>query len=92
MAAPEKSAANCSRWVIRFPTTDSPVEAARLVRANRAAYARIRDAGGTLYPVSAFPMSRQDWRRHFGPAFALLGEAKRRFDLGAVLTPGYEVF
>ena len=44
--------------------------------ANRAIYERVRDAGGTLYPVSAFPMSRDDWRRHFGAAFDQLSDAK----------------
>jgi FAD/FMN-containing dehydrogenase len=78
--------------LVRLPATGSAAEAGRLVAANRAAYARIRAAGGTLYPVSAFPMSRADWRRHFGPAFARLHDAKRRFDPGDVLTPGYEVF
>jgi cytokinin dehydrogenase len=58
------------------------------VRANRAVYDRVRAAGGTLYPVSALPMSRGDWRRHFGPAFRRLQEAKDRFDPRDVLTPG----
>jgi FAD/FMN-containing dehydrogenase len=62
------------------------------VRANRAAYERIHAAGGTLYPVSAFPMTRGAWRRHFGPAFGDLRAARRRFDPHGVLTPGYEVF
>lgn len=64
----------------------------RLVAANRSAYERIRSAGGTLCPVSAFPTSRADWRTHFGGAFDLLRDAKHRFDPGRVLTPGYEVF
>ena len=66
-------------------------EALRLVAANRAIYGRVRSAGGTLYPVSAFPISRDDWRRHFGPEFTRLRDAKRRFDPGDVLTPGYTV-
>jgi cytokinin dehydrogenase len=78
--------------LVRIPATNSALEAAQLVEANRASYARIRPAGGTLYPVSAFRMSRDDWRRHFGPAFTHLREAKRRFDPNGVLTPGYEVF
>ena len=78
--------------LIRIPTTDNVAEANRLVMANRAAYDRIRAAGGTLYPVSAFPMSRDDWRSHFGPAFAELSDAKTKFDPRHVLTPGYEVF
>jgi FAD/FMN-containing dehydrogenase len=78
--------------LIRLPSTDDPVGADRLVAANRAAYERVRDAGGTLYPVSAFPMSGADWRGHFGEAFGLLGEIKDEHDPGRVLTPGYEVF
>jgi hypothetical protein len=62
------------------------------VAANRATYARIRAAGGTLYPVSAFPMSRAAWHRHFGATFDRLREAKRKFDPGDVLTTGYAVF
>jgi FAD/FMN-containing dehydrogenase len=78
--------------LIRLPPTDDPARARRLVAANRAAYERVRDAGGTLYPVSAFPMSPADWRGHFGAAFGPLGEAKDEHDPGRVLTPGYEVF
>jgi FAD/FMN-containing dehydrogenase len=78
--------------LVRIPTTDDAVEAERLVKANRAIYKRVRAAGGTLYPVSAFPMSRDDWRRHFGPAWGRLRDAKRRFDPKRILTPGYELF
>lgn len=77
---------------VRIPATDNRTEAARLVAANRAAYERIRAGGGTLYPVSAFPMSRRDWRRHFGRAFRQLRDAKQIFDPSNILTPGYEVF
>jgi FAD/FMN-containing dehydrogenase len=78
--------------LVRIPTTDDAAESNRLVKANRAIYKRVRAAGGTLYPVSAFPMSHDDWRRHFGSAWERLHEAKRTFDPGRVLTPGYEVF
>jgi cytokinin dehydrogenase len=78
--------------LVRLPATDDAAEARRLVTANRAVYDRVRDAGGTLYPVSAFPMSAADWRTHFGAAFDGLAEAKREHDPGHVLTPGYEVF
>jgi cytokinin dehydrogenase len=77
---------------IRLPPTDDPAGAGRVVAANRAAYERVRDAGGALYPVSAFPMSPADRRGHFGTAFGPLSEAKDEHDLGRVLTPGYEVF
>jgi cytokinin dehydrogenase len=78
--------------LVRIPTTDAVTEADRLVKANRAIYERVRAAGGTLYPVSAFPMSRDDWRRHFGSAWTGFRSAKQSFDPGHVLTPGYEVF
>lgn len=77
---------------IRVPATADIDNAGRLVEANKAVYERARKAGGTLYPVSAFPMSHDDWRRHFGSAFNRLSDAKRTFDPGDVLTPGYEVF
>ena len=78
--------------LIRFPTTDDRTEAHRLVEANRAIYERLRMAGGTLYPVSVFPMSPDDWREHFGSEWTRLRDAKARFDPRNVLTPGYEVF
>jgi cytokinin dehydrogenase len=78
--------------LVRIPTTDDPSEANRLVRANRAIYERVRAVGGTLYPVSAFPMTRNDWRTHFGSEWKRLGNAKRQFDPRHVLTPGYKVF
>ncbi len=77
---------------VRIPATGDRAQAERLVKANRAAYERIRAKGGTLYPVSAFPMSRDDWRLHFGPAFHQLRDAKRTYDPSNILTPGYEVF
>jgi cytokinin dehydrogenase len=55
--------------LVRLPATDDAVGAGRLVTANRAIYERVRDAGGTLYPVSAFPMSAADWRTHFEATF-----------------------
>ena len=58
--------------LVRIPATAEPAEADRLVRANRSTYERIRAAGGTLYPVSAFAMSSDDWRRHFGSAWGQL--------------------
>jgi cytokinin dehydrogenase len=78
--------------LVRIPTTDAVAEADRFIKANRAIYERVRAAGGTLYPVSALPMSRDDWRRHFGSAWARFRDAKQNFDPGRVLTPGYEVF
>src|SRR5262249_25079631 len=78
--------------LVRIPATDDAREIGRLIDDNRMAYERVRDAGGTLYPVSALPMARDDWQRHFGPAFARLSAAKRRFDPANRLTPGYPIF
>ncbi len=78
--------------LVRIPATDDRRAARRLVEANEATYRRIKAAGGTLYPVSAFSLSRRQWRDHFGPAFGQLKAAKRRFDPENTLTPGYEVF
>lgn len=78
--------------LIRVPATDSTAEADRLVAANRAAYDRVRASGGALYPVSAFPMSRENWRQHFGTIFRPLSNAKAKYDPDGVLTPGYEIF
>ena len=78
--------------LVRLPATGDAAAAGRLVAANRAAYERIRAAGGTLYPVSALPMSRSDWRDHLGPAYEGLAAARRTYDPAGVLTPGYEIF
>jgi FAD/FMN-containing dehydrogenase len=75
--------------LVRNPTTDDADATTALVAANRAIYERVRDAGGTLYPVSALPMSIRDWKRHFGPAYDRLAGAKRRYDPRGLLTPGY---
>ncbi|MGH9024777.1 MAG: FAD-binding protein, partial [Acidimicrobiia bacterium] len=78
--------------LIRIPPTDDANNASRLVEANKAMYERVKAAGGTLYPVSAFPLSGAEWRDHFGSAFAQMDAAKRKFDPGKVLTPGYDIF
>jgi cytokinin dehydrogenase len=75
--------------LVRLPAT---ADADPLVEANRAIYERVRAAGGTLYPVSALPLSGHDWREHFGPAFGPFEAARRAFDPAGALTPGYEVF
>jgi len=78
--------------VVRIPASNDAATMAQLVARNRALYDRIRDAGGVQYPVGAFPMSSNDWRDHFGSAWTMLCEAKRRHDPGNLLTPGYNVF
>ena len=77
--------------LIRIPASDDMVRLKQAEAKNRALYDRIRDAGGMLYPVSAFPMSPDDWKDHFGPRWALLRSAKQRHDPNNMLTPGYDV-
>lgn len=78
--------------LVRLPMTSEAEMIDRLIADNRSLYDRVRAGGGTLYPVSAFPMTQDDWRSHFGEAFGGVAEAKRTFDPQNVLTPGYEVF
>ena len=78
--------------VIRIPTSNDAPAMQGMVEQNRALYDRIRSAGGIQYPVGAFPMSRSDWKDHFGSSWTRLAEAKRRHDPGNLLTPGYGIF
>ncbi|MFF0862078.1 FAD-binding protein [Nonomuraea sp. NPDC003560] len=78
--------------LMRYPTPGSADMAAAMVADNRAVYERVVAAGGTLNPASALPMSARDWQAHFGPVWDRLAAAKRAYDPGRVLTPGYEVF
>lgn len=78
--------------VIRIPTSNDAPAMQGMVEQNRALYHRIRSAGGIQYPVGAFPMSRSDWKDHFGSSWTRLADAKRRHDPGNLLTPGYGIF
>ena len=78
--------------LVRMPTWSDAATAEQMVAKNRLIYDRIRSAGGVLYPVSAFPMSRSDWTQHFGPTWQLLSDAKHAYDPNGILTPGYELF
>lgn len=77
--------------LIRIPASNDRAGAERMVAQNRALYDRIRGAGGVLYPVSAMPMSSDDWQRHFDSAWRPLQEAMRRYDPSGILTPGYDL-
>jgi cytokinin dehydrogenase len=59
-----------------------------MVAQNRSLYERLRRTGAMQYPVSAFPMSRDDWKDHFGPGWARFAEIKQRLDPANLLTPG----
>lgn len=64
----------------------------RLLAANRAAYEKVRDAGGKQYPVGSVPFRRPDWRDHFGDAWPKLEAARRRYDPAGILVPGQRIF
>lgn len=78
--------------LIRIPAAADKANSDQQVAHNRVLYDRIRGAGGILYPVSALPMSSQDWMDHFGARWPLLREARSRHDPGDILTPGYDLF
>lgn len=77
--------------VVRIPASDDARQIERMIADNRNTYERVRDAGGVLYPVSAFPMSPEDWQKHFGPAWPALRDARRKYDPNGLLTPGYNL-
>jgi cytokinin dehydrogenase len=70
-----------------------PHEAADAVLAeNRRLYEESRDLGGKFYTISAVPMERHDWVKHFQPFWGRLVSEKRRHDPDNVLGPGPGVF
>ncbi|MFI6549417.1 FAD-binding protein [Streptomyces prunicolor] len=72
----------------RTAPADDPRAVERMVAANKAAYERARALGAVVYPVSAMPMSAQDWRDHYGDHWRTLMDAKRRHDPHAILGKG----
>lgn len=63
-----------------------------MIALNRALYERARDMGGYRLTSSAVPMSQDDWKRHYGPAWQTVQAAKTKFDPKNVLTPGHGMF
>jgi len=78
--------------VIRIPASDDAAETARMIEQNRVLYDRIRNAGGVLYPVSALPLTVEDWKNHFGSKWQRFEQAARQYDPSHILTPGYGLF
>lgn len=78
--------------VLRTSPPDDPATVERLLAANRAAYEKVRDAGGKQYPVGSIPFERPDWRDHFGSAWPALAAARHRYDPAGILTPGQGIF
>jgi len=67
-------------------------DGAKLVAHNRKLFERNRAMGGTHYVISALERSAEDWKQHYGPAWADFAAAKRRYDPDNVLTPGPGIF
>ena len=63
-----------------------------MIALNRALYERARDLGGYRLTSSAVPMSQDDWKRHYGPAWQTVQAAKTKYDPKNVLTPGHGMF
>ncbi|HEV7625048.1 MAG TPA: oxidoreductase, partial [Streptomyces sp.] len=78
--------------VLRTGPPDDAATVKRLLAANRAAYEKVRDAGGKQYPVGSIPFGRADWRDHFGPAWPALSAARHRYDPAGILAPGQGIF
>ena len=63
-----------------------------MIALNRTLYERARDLGGYRLTSSAVPMSQDDWKRHYGPAWQTVQAAKTKYDPKNVLTPGHGMF
>jgi cytokinin dehydrogenase len=78
--------------LLRNAIPPTPERAAELVAANRQLFKQARAVGGFFYPVDSVPMTRADWRRHFGPRWPQLAADKQAFDPDALLAPGQGIF
>ncbi|ROO91264.1 FAD/FMN-containing dehydrogenase [Actinocorallia herbida] len=74
--------------------TSSPGSAdpAAMTALNRAFYEQTRARGGGWYPIGSNPMSKADWKAHFGPAWPAFKAAKTKYDPSKILAPGQGVF
>ena len=77
--------------ILRTAPPDPAVQQA-MVASNRALYEAAVEARGTRYASGAIPMTRADWRQHFGASWHDFERAKRRFDPKGILTPGAGIF
>jgi FAD/FMN-containing dehydrogenase len=67
-------------------------DTASMIALNRTLYDRARDMGGYRMTSSAVPMSQDEWKHHYGPAWQIVQAAKTKFDPKNVLTPGHGMF
>lgn len=59
-----------------------------LLETNARLWRECIELGGTMYPIGAVPLSPDDWRRQYGPAWERLMAARRRFNPSGLLGPG----
>lgn len=78
--------------LLRTAVPPTPETAAALIAKNRAIFERLTAIHGKRYPIDSVPMSRADWREHFGSAWNEFALAKHWFDPDNVLTPGQRIF
>lgn len=79
--------------LLRTTANGDPALLASQLASNRALYDSNVAAGGTWYPIGAIAdYGQRDWRRHYGPLWRTVTQAKRVFDPDTVLTPGQRMF
>ena len=69
----------------------TPAMEQQMLAGNRVLHDDAHRVGGTVYPFSAIDRSAADWRRHYGPHWQALVEAKRRYDPSDRLASGPDV-
>lgn len=74
---------------LRYART--PALEQQMLAGNRTLHDEAQRIGGTVYPFSAIPRTAPDWRRHYGPQWRALREAKRRYDSRNRLASGPDV-
>jgi cytokinin dehydrogenase len=74
------------------PDSGGALSADQMLKANRALFEQGRALGGYQYPIGSIPMTRSDWRQHFGPQWPFLAAARQRYDPAGILTPGQGIF
>jgi cytokinin dehydrogenase len=77
----------------RRASAENAADHKAMLAANDRLVHRCLAAGGRIYPPLAPVLSRENWRRHYGPQlWRRFAAAKARFDPNNVLTPGAGVF
>ncbi|HEV3382703.1 MAG TPA: FAD-binding protein [Trebonia sp.] len=74
------------------PDSGGALAADVMLTDNRALFEQARDLGGYQYPIGSIPMTRRDWREHFGGQWPFLATMRQRYDPAGILTPGQGIF